>query len=142
MLSAEIPLHTSSWTNARGFPANGQNSRRKKSERMGALAIWMTLRKPRRELFAEGNDLTIRFTRVAPGTLDDDNLPSSMKYVRDELVRLMGYGDDSHRSRITFEYAQEKRGAGVYAVRVELSFRQAFLLPPENDQDDDELGKS
>jgi len=80
---------------------------------------------------------TIRLTRLSPRLLDDDNLPTSMKYVRDEiseilipekvgwyktrtgkLKKLKGRADDD--PRILWKYSQEKWP--TQAVRIEIIF--------------------
>lgn len=45
------------------------------------------------------------FARFAPGELDDDNLPSAFKTIRDFICECFGQ-DDSHRSGIDFKYFQ------------------------------------
>jgi hypothetical protein len=56
----------------------------------------------------------VTLTRLAPRTLDGDNLQRSFKAVRDEVAACIGL-DDGDR-RITWEYAQERSPA--YGVRV------------------------
>jgi hypothetical protein len=74
---------------------------------------------------------------MGPGTLDDDNLRFSLKWIRDEiseclipekrksyvdkngkLRHLKGRADDDER--ITWDYAQEKNQ--TYGVRIEIRF--------------------
>jgi hypothetical protein len=59
---------------------------------------------------------TVRLTRVAPSNgLDDDNLCSSLKGVRDQVAQWLGV-DDRHRERVRYVYAQVR---GPWAVRIE-----------------------
>jgi hypothetical protein len=64
----------------------------------------------------------IVLTRIGKKKLDSDNLPMSMKWVRDAVADqlipglLPGRADDD--SRITWDYAQEI--AKEYAVRIEI----------------------
>lgn len=121
--SAEIQFRTAAWANARGHWR--AQSGRKKSEREAAFAIWSMLSRPRRELL-DAKNTTLLFVRYSPRVLDDDNLPTAFKYIRDELVRLMGYVDDSHRCGLTFAYDQVKRKN--YGVKVQLVFKQPDLF--------------
>jgi hypothetical protein len=58
-------------------------------------------------------------TRVAPGNgLDSDNLPVSMKHVRDGIADAMGV--DDRDERVTWEYAQERGKPGEYKVKVDV----------------------
>ena len=79
---------------------------------------------------------TITLTRLSPRFLDDDNLPTSMKYFRDQISEeitgkggyyitrkklvkaIKGHADNDRR--MTWVYAQEK--AKTQAVRIEISF--------------------
>lgn len=69
--------------------------------------------------------VTVRLTRLAPGSLDEhDNLPSSMKHVVDHIADLYGVPDND--PRITWQPVQQERekvGAlrRRYAVRIEVS---------------------
>lgn len=51
----------------------------------------------------------VQFTRVSRGIMDDDNLPSSIKHLRDEIAKWLGV-DDRHRHIVRYEYDQ-RRGA-------------------------------
>jgi hypothetical protein len=65
----------------------------------------------------------IRLTRLAPRFLDSDNLPVSMKYVRDAIAKeILGgkLGQKDSDPRIKWEYAQEKGKTKEYAVRIEI----------------------
>lgn len=58
----------------------------------------------------------VRLVRLAPRTLDSDNLRSAFKAVRDEIALMCGFDD-----RVDlWQYAQER--AKGYAVRVEVSW--------------------
>jgi hypothetical protein len=48
--------------------------------------------------------------------MDDDNLPGSLKAIRDEVASVLGV-DDGDRARIRFAYAQER---GEWGVRVRI----------------------
>jgi hypothetical protein len=62
----------------------------------------------------------IKLTRIAPSNgLDSDNLPVSMKHVRDGIADAMGI--DDRDPRVTWEYSQERGAPKQYAVRVEVT---------------------
>jgi crossover junction endodeoxyribonuclease RusA len=54
----------------------------------------------------EGFDVCVRFTRHGKRTLDDDNLPTAFKHIRDGVADAIGIDDGS--ARYTWEYAQVK----------------------------------
>jgi hypothetical protein len=67
----------------------------------------------------------VYLTRIAPKRLDEgDNLPNSMKYVRDAVsecltnTTLAGRADGDNR--ISWEYGQERGKVREYAVRIEI----------------------
>lgn len=68
----------------------------------------------------------IAFTRMAPRRLDDDNLASVFKPIRDQVVAWLAgrnetdaRADDGMRSGYTFTYHQQQQRA--YGVRIELA---------------------
>lgn len=66
---------------------------------------------------------TVRITRVAPSNgLDDDNLASALKAVRDEVATWLGV-DDKRRDLVRYVYAQ-RRGK-EWAVEIEFGEFQA-----------------
>lgn len=67
----------------------------------------------------------VHLTRIAPRKLDEgDNLPGSMKYIRDAVaecltgIHIAGRADGD--DRISWEYAQEKGKVREYAVKIEI----------------------
>lgn len=84
----------------------------------------------------------ITLTRLAPRMLDDDNMPTSMKYIQDEVAeQLTGKGGyyitrNGHRKaikghadgdkRLSWVYAQEK--AKTQGVRLEFEFEASENL--------------
>lgn len=60
----------------------------------------------------------VTLTRIAPRDLDSDNLPPSMKSVRDELAACLGL--DDRNPRIVWHYQQRRaeKGQERYAVDV------------------------
>ena len=57
-------------------------------------------------------------TRLAPGSLDSDNLQGSAKHVRDAVAKWLGV--DDRDPRVTWRVAQERTKPGVYGVRVDV----------------------
>jgi hypothetical protein len=64
--------------------------------------------------------VVVRLVRIAPRALDDDNLQGVFKAIRDGVADAYGI-DDKDRSRIRFEYDQERGAAHQYGVRIEVS---------------------
>lgn len=62
--------------------------------------------------------LLITITRVGPRKLDDDNLQSACKYVRDQIATAVGVDDGSEQ--YTWIYKQQ---IGRYGVEVEITKR-------------------
>jgi hypothetical protein len=60
----------------------------------------------------------VRLTRIGPQRLDDDNLGSAFKGVRDQIAKEIGVDDGS--DRIKFEYAQLAVGKRMYGVQVQI----------------------
>lgn len=94
-----VPLRVESALNMREHW--GKRSRRVKAERAATALVCLRLK----GFFPRDADLVVTLTRVAPGTLDDDNLASSLKGVRDELAVLLGR-DDAPGSGVEWSYAQ------------------------------------
>lgn len=76
----------------------------------------------------------VTITRIAPRSLDDDNLNASAKSVRDELALWLGlptkvigknkrlHADDSD-PRVSWRYGQRKGEPGQYAVEISVTPR-------------------
>lgn len=65
---------------------------------------------------AAAGQISITLTRIAPRTLDDDNLASGFKATRDGVADWLGIDDGS--KRLTWRYEQRKGTAGQYAAEV------------------------
>ncbi len=61
----------------------------------------------------------VTLTRVAPRTLDDDNLARSLKAIRDGVADAFKTGDGA-KSKLRWQYAQEKGPPKTYAVRIQI----------------------
>ena len=102
-----VPIKTVSGMNAR--EAWFTRSGRVKKER--AAVGWMLTQIERPEL-----PCSVLLTRVAPSNgLDDDNLASSLKGVRDAIAEWLGV-DDRDSTRVRYRCAQCR---GPWAVRIE-----------------------
>lgn len=62
---------------------------------------------------------TVQLTRIAPRQLDDDNLRSAFKALRDGIADRLGVKDNDPRVR--WEYAQERGKPKEYAARVTIT---------------------
>lgn len=92
----------------------------KRHKAQKALVAWQFLQeRPKIEL-----PCVVKLTRIAPGTLDFDNLAGSFKYITDAVCDGILPGLRADRAdgdpRIKIEYAQEKGKQGEYAVRIEI----------------------
>ena len=92
-------------------------STRAKSHRHAAYVAMHDALGASREAMRLTRTIEIVLTRVAPSSgLDSDNLPTSLKHVRDGLADWLGI--DDRDPRVTWRYRQER---GPYCVRVEMS---------------------
>lgn len=112
-MTFEIPLKLSGSLNSREHWR--RRAKRVKAER-NIVAAYSPLPHVWRALAAEAERFTITLTRIAPRTLDDDNLVGRMKATRDEVARLLGIDDGS--PRLTWLYRQTKGEAHQHAVTV------------------------
>jgi hypothetical protein len=62
--------------------------------------------------------VVVKITRVGPRGMDNDNLASACKYVRDQIAKMIGVDDGS--DQYTWQYEQRK---GDYEVEVEITSR-------------------
>ena len=66
----------------------------------------------------ESPNLSVTLTRIAPRSLDSDNLAGSQKHVRDGIADCLGI--DDRDKRVTWTYGQRKGAAKTYAVEVKV----------------------
>jgi hypothetical protein len=113
-ISIRIPLVTVSEANARGHWSL-KAKRAKKQRSVTALTLKAFYRTPPEP------PLVITITRIAPRNLDDDNLASAEKAVRDGVADWLCQNDGD--PRLTWRYAQERpeKGGPRYAVRIEVT---------------------
>lgn len=65
--------------------------------------------------------LVVTITRIGPRKLDDDNLASACKYVRDQIAEVVGEDDGS--PLYTWRYVQRVGRSERYGVDVEIVTR-------------------
>lgn len=106
---AKIPLKLTPYTNERAHWRTLQ--KRKQQEKRITKAIMVASPKM-------GLPLLVTFTRYSPRKLDDDNLPSCFKYIRDEVARWFGCGD-SPDDPISWVYKQEKAKEIYSTIQIE-----------------------
>jgi hypothetical protein len=70
-------------------------------------------------LWDSNRSYIVTLTRIAPRSLDDDNLARALKATRDGVADALGT-DDSTRSKLKWRYAQEKGPPKKYAVRIQI----------------------
>lgn len=86
--------------------------KRKKAQRS---AVYMTmLDYPEAYI---GHPCSVTLTRYASRLLDDDNLASAFKSIRDEVAHRIGL-DDAPGSGISWHYEQSKTKRGTYGVGI------------------------
>ncbi len=78
---------------------------------------WTTLSVTRAEI--PPLPVVVTITRVGPRKLDDDNLCSACKYIRDAIAQVIGTDDGS--PLYTWQYRQQ---IGEYRVDVEITSRE------------------
>lgn len=118
MIFFTLPLKTESEMNKRGH-WTGRASRMKNARRAVAQVF------PRRLLVPV---LHVLLERVSAGELDDDNLRSALKGVRDGVAHMLRIDDASPLVR--WEYAQIRGSRGHHEVRVTISQGAGQLGPP------------
>lgn len=109
-----FPVRLKSWTNERLHWTAAH--KRKQMERQ-LLAIGVPLGA------LPSTPALVTFTRYSPRMMDDDNLPSCFKVLRDELAKMYRL-DDGPRSPLSWRYeqVQTKRGdpdAHGFAITIE-----------------------
>lgn len=112
MIEIDLPLRTvNSLNNSHGHWR--VISRRRKRERGTACMM------VRSKIGGATLPATVTLTRLSAGELDDDGLRAALKSVRDGVADAFGT-DDSAKSKLRFEYTQERCKRGAYGVRVQI----------------------
>lgn len=106
----ELPLRIESVANKREHWA--AKAKRTKAHRQTAWALMAQKRRPKLPCI-------VTLTRIAPRQLDDDNLRSAFKAVRDGIADRLGVNDRDQR--VVWIYAQERGKPKEYSARIEIS---------------------
>lgn len=101
------------------------------AKKLRALVAWHLL--PIRSRPALPCQVTI--TRLAPRSLDSDNLVHACKHVRDEVAKWIGV-DDRHDDQVHYVCKQQHTDPGKYYVRIEF---QSLSPPPTQPSKKDKL---
>lgn len=116
MINWRLPIKTVSEFNTR---EHWRVSHKRHKAQKALVALQFRQAKPQIAL-----PCVVTLTRIAPGTLDFDNLAGAFKYVTDAvcdgILPGLRAGQADRDPRIKIEYAQEKGRQGEYAVRIEI----------------------
>lgn len=122
MIETTLPIRTTAEGNAREHWA--QRAQRARCQKVAVQMGLMEHVRPRREAL-RASPLRILLVRIAPRLIDDDNVVSAMKAVRDGVVEALSRGKrgrgDGPRDGIAWSYAQEKSTRPhAYAIRIRI----------------------
>lgn len=117
MIELTWPIKTISEANRASHEHWRVRAKRAKEQR--TAAAWAM------SLYARHVELpcTVTLTRISPGLLDDDNLASAFKHVRDGIADALNIDDRS--PLIAWRYQQQRGKRGMYAVCVQVEKREA-----------------
>ena len=113
-LSLTIPVRVVSEANTREHW--GKKFARKREQQEALRVAWKKAAKKMSRPVAV--PCVVRFTRIGPQKMDDDNLAGGFKGCRDAVAHEIGIDDGSEL--IKWEYCQVAVGKRVYSVRVEV----------------------
>lgn len=99
-----------------GRTANGRQARRGMQRRLKARGVQLAMELQTRALLARHGALVVRMIRIAPRSLDDDNLAAAFKRLRDAIAISTGVNDASP----TVLYVPDAEKGEEHAVRVEV----------------------
>lgn len=120
-----IPIKTVSTANERGIGWRAK-AKRVRSEREATSVVF---RGARVKQAVPDFPLAVLLTRVSPGELDSDNLPPSMKAIRDQLAEELRLPSDRD-PRVTWHYAQARERG--FEVRVEITPEKLVQTSAQN----------
>jgi hypothetical protein len=112
-MSMTLPIRLYSTTNERDWKKKSRIAKTQRAEISAWFGSWASL-------LRRGLPLSIVITRIAPRKLDNDNLQSSAKHVRDGLAAVIGIDDAD--PAICWETVRQERGP--YATRIEIRSRK------------------
>lgn len=123
-VSEQINIRTVSEANDSSHWANKAKLKRRSQQKKSMLNLMLLLKSSTEN----GIKLPchIHLVRIAPRSLDDDNLLSAFKLIRDTIASSirpgLAPGRADETSEITWTYAQEKGEPKQYAVRIVITF--------------------
>lgn len=120
-----LPIRTKSLTNERTHWR--VKAARAKAERTVTRLCFSVA--PGHGPLEDGEEAMVTMLRVAPRSLDSDNLPPSMKSIRDELAACLGLDDRDPRIVWAYEQRRAEKGADPYAVDVLVEVYPARVRP-------------
>jgi hypothetical protein len=116
-VSFTIPLRTVSEINSHAHWRARQ--KRAKAQRSAAFMFTMWFGREMARRVEAGGSLIVTITRIAPRSLDSDNLAGSQKHVRDGIADAIGI--DDRDPRVEWRYAQSRGARGQYSVEVNVA---------------------
>lgn len=114
----ELPLRTVSEANVRD---RWRTRARRAADHRGTVAKAL---RPRTGVLPKGESIDVELVRVSAGTLDDDNLRSALKAVRDGVADALGLKSDAD-PRVRWSYSQQRCERGQHAVRINVAMSDA-----------------
>lgn len=123
-IAFSIPIRTIPLTNSREHP--GARIQRVRKER--EVVFYTALEAGSKRWASRILPCTVTLTRRGVLPLDSDNLPASMKTVRDQLAEILGLGKNDADPRVTWVYAEapaeRKNSQAQWAVDVRIEPRE------------------
>jgi hypothetical protein len=101
---------------SQGITRGGRQARRGQQRRLKARGQQLALELQTRTLLARHGALVVRMVRVAPRSLDDDNLATAFKRMRDAIAKSTGVHDASP----LVLYVPDAERGDEHLVRVEV----------------------
>jgi hypothetical protein len=108
------PVKLDAHTNARGH----WRTLKKRTDKEKQITAWLLRSRVLPDL-----PVVVTFARISPRDLDDDNLPSAFKYVRDTIAAHYGTHDGTN-APITWRYSQRR-------ARKDETARYGFIITIE-----------
>jgi hypothetical protein len=113
-LTVVIPVKTVA-ESSNGSHSNVYVKAKRKKDQHETVRAWLT---PLGDMLPEESfPMVVTLVRMSAGTMDDDGLRSSLKYVRDAIALWLGV-DDGDTSRVQYHYGQAKCKKRQFGVRV------------------------
>ena len=127
-----IDIRTSSEANARGYWAKTYGLHKDQKFLAGAMTRTALSRlSPEHPLRQDNALINIKLTRIAPRSMDSDNIPSATKYIRDAIADVLAPGLAPGRAdgltRFSWTYSQRQCKGHDSKVEVTLSLYEMKL---------------